>query len=384
MRTCKLIRGETVLFAVLGTTPSVLTETIWALAGQEVPILPDHVVILTTTVGREALCKQLFATEPDGRPCGWERLLSSLSSRGHDVKNRLRFGLSSDHIRLFPSASGQRDLADIATSEDSAKAADFMLRELRAFTENPATTVLASLAGGRKTMGALLLSCMSLLGRVQDRLLHVLVNSPFDATLNPTFLFPEKGVIHHLGTKRISSSNAHIELIDVPFVRVRGWYEGAFRTSPPGYAALVRSVQGRAPTPLMHPALTFDRAAGVLHVCGGEPLNLSPTEFAALVLLARGVHEHAALAQRLAAFSVSPTERSTPDWVSRLREGGRYSAGDVESLRKSLSSARHKLECHPQLAALAEALIPRRGLPLRYPVAKLAFTGPDVFADICG
>ncbi|NLC81659.1 MAG: hypothetical protein GX748_10790 [Lentisphaerae bacterium] len=38
-------------------------------------------------------------------------------------------------------------------------------------------------------MSALMMSCMSLLGRTEDRLLHVLVNPPFDGPMNPPFLF---------------------------------------------------------------------------------------------------------------------------------------------------------------------------------------------------
>lgn len=376
---------ETVLFAVLGMSPSVLTETIWALACAPLPVLPDRVVVLTTTAGRNALGRQLFAQGAD-RLCGWDRLVKAVEKRGLSVEGRFKFGVASDHVRLFPSPSGKTDLADIATTADNAAAADFILRELRAFTEDPATAVLASIAGGRKTMGAMLMSCMSLLGRAQDRVLHVLVNAPFDGPLEPPFLFPEKGVVHHLpgAGRKVRSADAKVELIDVPFVRMRGWYEGAFKSTPPGYAALVAGVQSKAPAPQNCPVITFDRATGELEVAGGPPVMLSPTEFAAMALLCQGVVEHERLAERLAELASIMSNPSTPDWVCKFKAGGRFTKSDSESVSKTLSSARGKLAGHPLLGPLAETLVPKRGKTHRYPAAKIRFTGPDVFSDIRG
>jgi CRISPR-associated protein (TIGR02584 family) len=86
--------------------------------------------------------------------------------------------MATDHVRLLPTSDGSADLQDIVTSEDSLSAADFIMRSLRKITEDPTTRVIASIAGGRKTMAAILASCMVLLGRSQDRLCHVLVNPP--------------------------------------------------------------------------------------------------------------------------------------------------------------------------------------------------------------
>ncbi len=227
---------ECVLFAVLGMSPAVLTETVWALARETPPVIPHRVVVLTTTQGRAALERDLFS---GGESCGWNRLCAALARAGIPCEGRLVFGLAADHVRLFPHPSGRNDLADIATTADNEAAADFILRELRAFTENPQTVVLASIAGGRKTMSALMMSCMSLLGRLEDRLFHVLVNPPFDGPLNPPFLFPEKGRCHTDREGRSwRATAARVSLVDVPFVRMRGWYEGAFKSLPPDHATV--------------------------------------------------------------------------------------------------------------------------------------------------
>ena len=49
--------NRTILVAGMGTSSAVLTETAWALANQEQPVVPDEVVVITTKSGKEALRK---------------------------------------------------------------------------------------------------------------------------------------------------------------------------------------------------------------------------------------------------------------------------------------------------------------------------------------
>src|SRR5436305_13895320 len=63
---------QTVLLGLVGTTPAVLTETVYALAHRKTPIFPDRVVIATTGPGRTILVEQLF------RRGNWEALLMHL------------------------------------------------------------------------------------------------------------------------------------------------------------------------------------------------------------------------------------------------------------------------------------------------------------------
>ena len=48
---------RTILIAGMGTSPAVLTETVWALAHQEQPVVPDEIVVITTKSGKDALRK---------------------------------------------------------------------------------------------------------------------------------------------------------------------------------------------------------------------------------------------------------------------------------------------------------------------------------------
>ena len=60
--------NRTILIAGMGTSPAVLTETVWALAHQEKPVVPDEVMVITTKSGKDALCAAVMS----GAPCVWE------------------------------------------------------------------------------------------------------------------------------------------------------------------------------------------------------------------------------------------------------------------------------------------------------------------------
>ncbi|MCZ7641236.1 MAG: CRISPR-associated ring nuclease Csm6 [Verrucomicrobia bacterium] len=184
---------ETVLLAVTGMSPAVLTETVWALAHEPEPVIPSRVIVLTTASGRDALVARLFAPHPAfaGRS-PWDTLREALAGEGHDLRGRLRFGTTPDDIRVItavdPATGRSRELDDLRSPADNEAAANFLLEQVRTVVENPDTGLVASLAGGRKTMGALLYACLTLVGRETDRLTHVLVNEPFETSRD--FFFP--------------------------------------------------------------------------------------------------------------------------------------------------------------------------------------------------
>ena len=65
---------RTVLIAGMGTSPAVLTETVWALAHQKKLVVPDEIVVLTTKPGKDALRAAVMS----GVPSVWERLKAAL------------------------------------------------------------------------------------------------------------------------------------------------------------------------------------------------------------------------------------------------------------------------------------------------------------------
>ena len=115
-------------------------------------------------------------------------------------------------------------LDDIRTPQDNEAAADLISELVRSFTADPDCALHASLAGGRKTMSYYLGYALSLYGRPQDRLSHVLVSEPFEA--HPDFYYPtpQERVIHSrapLPPQAMNCADAVVQLAQVPFVRLR-------------------------------------------------------------------------------------------------------------------------------------------------------------------
>lgn len=272
-------RERTILLAVTGMSPAILTETVWALAKEKQPVIPDEVVVLTTTRGADDLRRLLLAPRSDwGGRHVWEALRAAVL--GRHAASDLRLQLAEPRIIELPDTRTgvRRPADDLRTADDNEAAADFLLEEVRRHTENPDTRLVASIAGGRKTMGALLYGALTLLGRETDRLTHVLVNEPFDACRD--FFFPAqplKSVLagHGAQAKGIDAKAAHIELADIPFVPLRnrfadlGQKPGSFRHLVQRYST---DLKADADRPVR---VSFDVVGKVLRL-DGTPIPMRP------------------------------------------------------------------------------------------------------------
>lgn len=245
--------NKTVLIVLLGTSPAILTETVWALAVNE-GMVPDEIEIWTTKIGKEKFEAQVFNPEKNA----WESLKADLIKRKIDIADKLILG--DDSWKIFANTEKQR-LEDLLTTDDNLAAADKMLAELRKYDE-PSTQILLSIAGGRKTMSALALQCMSLLGREGDKVYHVLVNPPFDnPKLMPPFFFPEKKGKKWAERKigddcKVTDEMAQINLFSVPYIRVRPLYEEKLKEKVVSFSALCERIQekiNRKPVLKMNP-----------------------------------------------------------------------------------------------------------------------------------
>ncbi|VVM05371.1 CRISPR-associated ring nuclease Csm6 [Methylacidimicrobium tartarophylax] len=365
---------EIVLLAVTGMAPAVVTETLWALAHENPPTIPHRIRILTTTAGKRCAEEALFLPSAafGGRPV-WEALRQSL------LRGRAQRGprLILDEIRVLgrpaPEEGRRRALEDIRTASENQALADALLEEVRQITENPDTALIASIAGGRKTMSALLYACVSLLGRPQDRVTHVLVNEPFDHPgLSPRFYFPAEPPLQHAypghGDDRlqvVSSEAAHIELADIPFVPLRMLFPRQIGSFPGHFTALVRSCSGRIASLAKRPhvALREDRP---LIVVNEHLISLSGREHALYAFLLdrhrKGMRPF--LAQKdaledLTAF-LSQWARAHPTESFQHRAAIEWVEPGEDDLRKLLSSLKGKLKA-AGLAAEIDRLLPHRG-----------------------
>ncbi len=362
---------RTILVAGMGTSPAVLTNAVWALAHQKKPVVPDEVVVLITKNGKELLLRELIDNGV------WDEMLAEMKREKIDIDGRLIFGETS--IRTIPDVRGN-EIDDLRTGEDNLRAADFMLSQLRQYTEDGGTELHVSIAGGRKTMSALLFSCMTLLGRECDKIYHVLLPQAIEFGATPTFYFPKRGAIYTATAtgKKHKSKDLHPELFEVPFVRMRGWYQDKFKTIPPSYRTLISRVQEVAPPAVTYPEIEIDAWNGWVKV-DGKAVAMSKPCFAMLLLLASGCPAKDLHAKLLALHRTPGASQC--DWLATFQEGSRFADENCpEDLYKVQSELRKKLKSVGFSAA--ESLVPQRGAPLTFPVQRIKWHNLNQFVRV--
>ena len=179
-----------VLLAVLGTSPQVVTETLYALMTQSPRFAPTEIYLLTTSRGAEKARESLLAAAPTvlqrlAADYGWPAL-----------------PLTADSIRVISDGDGQ-PLDDIRNAADNEALADAITDLVRDITDDPDSALHVSIAGGRKSMSFFAGYVLTLFGRQQDRLSHVLVD---EALVGTDFFYPRPG------------DATEVCLADIPFV----------------------------------------------------------------------------------------------------------------------------------------------------------------------
>jgi CRISPR-associated protein (TIGR02584 family) len=364
------VKPQVVLLAVTGMTPAVLTETVWALADGKSPVIPDRVVAVTTPKGRDLMEHDLFGPAGAGADNLWQTLRREILGAGYQTDVRLSHEYQI--ISAHNARSGRKEpLEDFRTFEANAAMADFVLEQVRGFVESPGIQLITSIAGGRKTLGALLYACMSLLGRETDRLTHVLVNEPFDSfSLTPKFFFPkqpEQTLKNGDGTM-VTAIDGHIDLADIPFVPLRNLFERELTRKPYTFTELVarcrnqvNQVAGR------NVKLTILRGRREITVNGQR---VQTSHFQQVLLLFLGDKSNAAALAKITKFTdaVEPLKayanqlyaKRDPndfnDWRGDSRLPGDF---DDQYLRRSLNELKEKLraagkEVEPLIQALPE------------------------------
>lgn len=360
-----------ILVSAMGTSPAVLTNMVWGLAHQKHSIVPDEIVVFITKSGKELLIQRLF---DDGV---WNEMRSNLKREKIEIDGKLVFGATS--IRVIPDAEGN-EIEDLRTGEDNLRAADFMLSQLRQYTEDSETELHVSIAGGRKTISALLFSCMTLLGREQDKVYHVLLPPVFEQGVEPPFFFPEPGKTYTAKAtgKKYKANKVQSELFEVPFVRMRGWYQDKFKDIPPSYRTLISKVQTIAPPAVTYPEIEIDAWNGWVTL-NGRQVAMSRPCFAMLLLLASGV-DAKEVHRRLLNAHKAPNVAAC-DWLASFQEGSLFTnESDIEDIYKTMSNLRGKLK--KAGFADVELLVPQRGRAVMFPLSRIKFRNMDKLVGI--
>ena len=195
------------LVAVTGLSPQIVTETLYALAvAQKPPFIPTGVRLITTQEGAERAELSLLHAES-----GWFHRLRA----DYDLPP---IDFEPEHIHVLKDDAGA-PMSDIRTPADNARAADAILQVVRALTRDDGTALHVSIAGGRKTMGFHLGYQLSLCGRRQDRLSHVLVNEPFEGLRDFFYPTPRSCPIYDDKSSRYyDAKDAEVTLAEIPFL----------------------------------------------------------------------------------------------------------------------------------------------------------------------
>lgn len=212
---------KTILLAACGTTPQILTESLYAL--HQDGEMPHKVVILTTNKGKEVCIPALFQ-KPSGK------LYQFYREYGIE-KSEIDFAESSFIVASLPSGEV---IEDIITEEHSRAFLKLCMDQTFKLSSDEQCRILFSLAGGRKTMGASLALAAQCYGRIQDSVFHVLVSPDFESL--PNFFYPTTGDDYILGKNQarpmLNMRDAEIFLTPMPFMRLRSYLPACLLNSP--------------------------------------------------------------------------------------------------------------------------------------------------------
>ncbi len=249
------------LLCVTGLTPQVVTETLFALyqAGESMPVGID---ILTTAEGAERARLMLLKDQ-------W------LQRFYQDYQLTMP---TADKINIHKLTDDKGEpLQDIRSQQNNQAMADGITEIIRQRTLNPDQALIVSIAGGRKTMGFYAGYALSLYGRPQDKLTHVLVSADYES--HPQFYYPtpHSQVIYANDPTRkpLDAQNAQVTIADIPFLRLRHGLDEELLNGQSSFSESINRAQTSFAPPLLHISLS----ASLLTV-QHRSITLKPTDMA--------------------------------------------------------------------------------------------------------
>jgi CRISPR-associated protein (TIGR02584 family) len=233
-----------VLVGVTGLSPQVITETLYGLAFINKPsFIPTEIHLVTTLEGAHRAKLDLLH-EDSGKFLAL--------CREYELPP-ITFNPSTIHV-IKDSYGHEMD--DIRTPEENEAAADYITGLLSSLTQDANAAIHVSIAGGRKTMGYYLGYALSLFGREQDRLSHVLVSDGYES--HKDFFYPtlKSNVIYARGDRPLDTSKAEIALAQIPFIRIRDSIPENLRSGKAGFLQTINLAKKAE----MEPELIIDMA----------------------------------------------------------------------------------------------------------------------------
>lgn len=196
-----------ILLAVSGMTPQIITETLYGIYKKDCSQMPTEIHVITTGAGSDKLINALM---------GSDNKLEQFC-RDYQLPQIL---FTEEHIHI-PNGDDGLKIVDVRSEREQEIIADFITQFVRDKTTQADIAIHASLAGGRKTMGFAMGYAMSLFGRHQDSLSHVLVSEPYEIV--PDFFYPTPQETWRADKNgcRHDMSKAEVTLATIPLVLMR-------------------------------------------------------------------------------------------------------------------------------------------------------------------
>jgi hypothetical protein len=162
---------------------------------------------------------------------------------------------------------------------------------------------------------------LSLFGRPQDRLSHVLVQPDYESASE--FFYPTRSrrVIEGKDKKPLDASEAKVTLADIPFVRMRHGLPDALLNGSSSFSAVVQA----AGDTIGPPELTIDQA-GCRIQAAGRTFSMRRSSVAMLSVFARRAMNGAG------PISAPPKGVSDPEWSAHYLRELRHCVEDTENL----------------------------------------------------
>lgn len=186
-------------------SPQVVTGTLYGIM-QDTDFggIPDEIHLIATLAGAdEARAKLLDGPGNFHRFCEDYRIDPKILNRSN--------------IHVITDKDGN-PLQDIRSAQDNEDMADFIMNKVRELTSDPDCQLHLSISGGRKTMSFYGGYALTIYGREQDILSHVLVSDGFEFI--PDYFYPTP-YSKPLGNNGLDARNAQVELTRIPYLRIR-------------------------------------------------------------------------------------------------------------------------------------------------------------------
>ena len=272
-----------ILFLVTGMTPQIITETLWALAcdpAKQEKWVPNEIQVLSTTTGLKKIKDNLLGD-------------NGIFKKMCEEYNLPEIKFDENSLNAIIDKEGNK-LDDLKTPEENELAADMICQKVREFTQDDNVSLHVSIAGGRKTMGFYAGYALSLYGRLQDQLSHVLVSEKYETLQG--FYYPalKKGqnIIKKTHKKMeqghdvyeeelLDAFDAKVWLANIPFVRLREFINPKNTIVNKSFSTVIGMVNASL-RPFSVTLDVNDRKV----IIGDKECKLSPKEFSLYLLVA--------------------------------------------------------------------------------------------------